>query len=308
MKRAVSISIGSSNRDKSIVIELLGDPICLERIGTDGDMEKAAGLYRDLDGKVDAFGMGGTDLGLMVAGKYYPLYSVHSIVRFIKTTPIVDGNGLKTTLESGIPAFLNDRIGPYLDKTGRTTLLTAAVDRWGMAHAFVQAGFPCVFGDMLFTLGLPFPLYQESHIRTLAAILMPIAGRIPFKWVYPIGNDQERHSTRWEKVFNRANIIAGDCHYITRYMPAQMLGRVVVTNTTTPEDVERFRRAGVKYLVTTTPVFEGRSFGTNVMEAALIASSGRSQPVDYRHPQAYLEELRRLITRLDLKPVLQELN
>ena len=49
------------------------------------------------------------------------------------------------------------------------------------------------------------------------------------------------------------------------------LRELVVTNTTTPQDVELFRKCGVKYLVTTTPVLEGRSFGTNMMEAALIA-------------------------------------
>jgi hypothetical protein len=59
MKRAVSISIGSSKRDKSVVVQMLGETVCLERIGTDGDLIKAARLFQELDGKVDAFGVGG---------------------------------------------------------------------------------------------------------------------------------------------------------------------------------------------------------------------------------------------------------
>ena len=43
MKRAVSISIGSTTRDKKVTFDLLGQTISLERIGTDGDMHKAAG-------------------------------------------------------------------------------------------------------------------------------------------------------------------------------------------------------------------------------------------------------------------------
>jgi len=39
MKRAVSISIGSSKRNKSVTVELLGEQVTIERIGTDGDME-----------------------------------------------------------------------------------------------------------------------------------------------------------------------------------------------------------------------------------------------------------------------------
>ncbi|MGB2909344.1 MAG: hypothetical protein WBB55_02060, partial [Anaerolineales bacterium] len=93
MKRAVSISIGSSQRDKAVEVELLGEQVQIERIGTDGDMEKAAMLYKELDGKVDAFGVGGADLGVMVADKWYPLYSVQPMVRYVNQTPIVDGAG-----------------------------------------------------------------------------------------------------------------------------------------------------------------------------------------------------------------------
>ena len=87
MKRAVSISIGSSKRNKAVEVELLGEKVSIERIGTDGDMEKAAKLYQEMDGKVDAFGVGGADLGLMVADRWYPLYSVQPMVRFIEQTP-----------------------------------------------------------------------------------------------------------------------------------------------------------------------------------------------------------------------------
>ncbi len=80
-----------------------------------------------------------------------------------------------------------------------------------------------------------------------------------------------------------------------------MEGKVVVTNTTTPNDVELFRQAGVKYLVTTTPVLEGRSFGTNMMEAALIAASGKGRVLTH-------EELDELLDKLGFEPQLQELN
>jgi hypothetical protein len=62
-------------------------------------------------------------------------------------------------------------------------------------------------------------------------------------------------------------VIAGDCHYIKRHMPDDLRGKVIVTNTTTPDDQQLFKALGVKFLVTTTPVLDGRSFGTNMMEA-----------------------------------------
>ena len=47
MKRAVSISIGSSKRNKAVEVTLLGERVSIERIGTDGDMEAAALKFQD---------------------------------------------------------------------------------------------------------------------------------------------------------------------------------------------------------------------------------------------------------------------
>ena len=299
MKRAVSVSIGSSKRDKAVEIELLGERVRLERIGTDGDMEKAARMYQELDGKVDAFGVGGADLGVLVDQKLYPLFSVLPMVRFIRKTPVVDGSGLKNTLESRLAQFIDQRLGEYVKV--RRALVTSGADRWGMAMSFYEAGYECVFGDLMFALGLPFPLYTKRSLKVLAAILMPIAGRVPFKWVYPTGEKQEVRTPKWTKYYDWATVIAGDAHYIKHYMPDKLPGKVVVTNTTTPDDVEIFRKAEVKYLVTSTPRLEGRSFGTNMMEAALVAASGKGRPLTY-------DELDEMLSRLGLEPQLEELN
>jgi hypothetical protein len=84
-------------------------------------------------------------------------------------------------------------------------------------------------------------------------------------------------------------------------MPDDMQGKVVVTNTTTPQDVELFRKCGVKYLVTTTPILDGRSFGTNMMESALIALSGKKRALTR-------DEYEEILTKLGFEPSLQELN
>jgi hypothetical protein len=69
MKRVVGISIGSSKRDHKVEAEFLGEKFLIERIGTDGDMNRAIEMIRELDGKVDAFGMGGIDLYLVAGGR-----------------------------------------------------------------------------------------------------------------------------------------------------------------------------------------------------------------------------------------------
>ncbi len=302
MKRAVSISIGSSKRDKAVVVKLLGEDVSIERIGTDGDMEAAALKYKELDGKVDAFGVGGADLGLMVDEKWYRLYSVEKMVRFIKETPVVDGTGLKNTLERKAAPFVEARLGDYVKKMGgKKVFVMTGTDRWGLAHGFIEAGYECTFGDLMFSLGIPIALRTEKQLKTLAGFLMPIAGRLPFEWVYPTGEKQEERKPKSPEWFHWGTVIAGDCHYVKRYMPDDMQGKIVVTNTTTPADVELFKKCGVKYLVTTTPVLDGRSFGTNMMESALIAVSGKKRALTR-------EEYEELLNKIGFEPSLQELN
>lgn len=281
---------------------MLGERISVERIGTDGDMEKAARLYRELDGKVDAFGVGGADLGLMVDERWYPLHSVRPMVRFVKQTPLVDGTGLKITLESRVPAYLEKHLGEYIDTHGgRNALVTSGADRWGMTRALVEAGYECIFGDLMFGLGIPIPLRTTTGLKRLAALAMPIAGRLPFSWIYPTGEKQEVRAPKFEKYYRWATLISGDRHYIVRHMPDRLDGKIVATNTTTEADVELFKSTGVRFLVTATPVIDGRSFGTNMMEAALIAASGKGRKLDYA-------EIDLLLDQLGFEPRILELN
>ena len=305
MKRAVSISIGSSKRDKTVEFTLLGEKVLLERIGTDGDMQKAARLYRELDGVVDAFGVGGAVLGLLVEDRWYPFYSILPLIKDVKITPVADGTGLKTTLEATVGPVLEQQLGGYIKK--KNVLVMTAVDRWGLAHTFTEAGYTCVFGDFFFSLGLPIPIRKESTVKLISRLILPIFSRLPFRWVYPIGKEQEKRTPKMENYFQWASVIAGDCHYITKYMPDKLEGKVIVTNTTTQDDVNLFRKAGVKYLVTTTPVLDGRSFGTNMMEAAILAAVGRKEPINYAHAEKYFQEMDGYITKMKLTPQIQEL-
>src|SRR4030065_507627 len=96
-------------------------------------------------------------------------------------------------------------------------------------------------------------------------------------------------------------VIAGDAHYVKRFMPERMDGKIIVTNTTTEQDTLLFRAAGVHYMVTSTPVLDGRSFGTNMMEAALTAVAGLGRLLQP-------EELGAMLDRLRMEPQRHQLN
>ena len=297
MKHAVSISLGSTARDKIVEVNLLGETVRIERRGTNGDIKKATELFNELDGKVDAFGVGGIDLGEHTPWKFYPLHDAQRMVKNVKHTPLVDGGGLKTTLESRAMQFVERQI-PIEPKRA---FLVAAITRYGMTESFIEAKYECVFGDMMFALGLPIAVRSTTALRRLAKVLLPVVGRLPIEWLYPTGEKQDRNTPKYEKYYQWASVTAGDFIYVKQHLPLRMDGKIIITNTTTVEDVEWLKQRGVKALVTTTPVYDGRSFGTNMMEAALVAASGKGRVLTD-------DELLEMIEQLKLEPQIQKLN
>jgi hypothetical protein len=76
-----------------------------------------------------------------------------------------------------------------------------------------------------------------------------------------------------------------------KYMPARLEGKTVVTNTTTEENIELLRSRGVNTVITTTPRYDGRSFGTNMFEAALTAYAGKGRRLTDEELEGVIEEV-----------------
>lgn len=290
VRRVVSVSIGSSKRDHAVEIDVLGERFRIERIGTDGDIKKAVQLLSELDGKVDAFGMGGIDLYIWAGSRRYMLRDARQLAEAPKITPVVDGSGLKNTLERRVVQYLVHEVG--LPLRGKKVLMVCAVDRFGMAEALVEAGCDMVYGDLIFTLKIPKPLKTLRSLHRLARVIAPIACRLPFSYLYPTGSSQETTVPKYSRFYEQADVIAGDWLFIKKYMPPKLAGKIILTNTVTKADVEELRSRGVAKLITTTPELEGRSFGTNVMEALLLAVA-RKRPEEMR-PADYEELLDRI--------------
>ena len=288
--RIVSVSLGSSKRNHCVEVEMLGRRLVIERIGVDGDYDKACAMIADLDGKVAAIGLGGTDLYLVAGNKRYVIEQSRRLAQSARVTPVVDGSGLKNTLERETIRWLVE--SGELELKGKKVLLVSAVDRFGMAEAFAAAGCDTIYGDLIFALGLPVPIRSLRSVRVLAALLLPVIRRLPISVLYPTGGSQETIKPKHAKFFRWAEVVAGDFHYIHRHLPTRLDGKTIITNTTTSEDVAMLRERGLDTLITTTPELEGRSFGTNVMEGVLIALAGKRP--EAMQPEDHLGLLRRL--------------
>ena len=292
MKKVVSVSLGSSTRDHRAEATLLGETFDISRRGTDGKLDAAIAMVRELDGRVDAIGLGGIDVYLYAGRHRYALRDGLRLLEAAKTTPVVDGSGLKNTLEREAVRFMREELG--MDLRGKHVLMVSALDRFGMAQALVDAGADVLFGDFIFALDKDMPVRDLKTFEAMAEKYLPDACKLPFQFFYPTGKKQEKPpDPKYPQYYAEADVIAGDFHFMRQFMPERLDGKIVLTNTVTPANLDELRSRGVRMLVTTTPEFGGRSFGTNVVEAALLALLGKQwadvTPADY---ERVLHELR----------------
>jgi len=304
MKKILSISLGSESRDHSTVHEFLGEKCEISRKGYNADLEKAIEAYKEYDGKVDALGVGGIEFYLGVGEKRYYFREAKEIRAAVQKSKIGDGNGIKGLLVrralQALEVKLNEE-GKTLK--GMKALKTNAVDRYVMAAALVEAGCDTTFGDLMFSLDIPIPIRSLRAVRILAATLLPFITKMPFKWFYPLGSEQDNDpEPKWTKYYEEATVLAGDFVSIRASMPDDLTGKIVLTNTTTAQNVEELRERGLHILVTSTPRLEGRTFGTNVMEATLRALIDK--PDDEITEADFLD----MIKRIPLEPNIEVLN
>ena len=177
-----------------------------------------------------------------------------------------------------------------------------------MTEQFVNIGCETVIGDLIFALGIPMPIKSLTLFKNIVNIFLPIVSMLPFDTLYPTGdsqNDKKREGKKcekYEKFYHDADIIAGDFLYIKKYIPEKLTGKIIITNTVTKDDMNMLKEKGVDILITSTPEFNGRSFGTNMMEAVLVAASGK------KPEQLSYDDYMELIDKLEFHPRVEYLN
>lgn len=302
MKRVISVSLGSSRGDKTVRARLLEHEFEIGRRAVPG-LEAGMGLIRELDGRVDAIGLGGIDRYLYAGQTRYTIRDGDRMARCANQTPVVDGSGVKNTVERETIRWVQER--GLVDFTRSRVLLVCAVDRFGMAEALAGAAREIVFGDVMFSLGVPLPLRTHGQVVALGKVLLPVITRLPFTWFYPTGAAQEQVIPRHDRWFRWADVIAGDSKYIFRHLPTvesgALAGKTLITQTLTQDEMTALRRRRVRRVITPTREFDGRTFATNVLEGVLVTLAGKRPesmlPEDYVH----------WLQRLDWSPTVHEL-
>ena len=300
MKKVLSISLGSTSRDHTTEAEFMGQHFWLSRQGVNGDSKRYIEEFKKHDGKVDAFGVGGTEFYLWVNDRKYYFREGKKVRKAIRISKVGDGNGIKHLLA---PLSIEALREHGIDLKGKKALKTTAVDRYGLAKALVDAGCEVTFGDFMFALDIPIAIRSLAGVHLLARLMLPLVTQFPYQWLYPLGEKQDvEPSKKYSRFYQEADVIAGDFIQVWSYLPDDLTDKIIITNTTTARNVEELQKRNLKILVTNTPRLNGRSFGTNVIEAMCRTL------IDKPDAEITPEDLKAVIDGIPLRPQVHVLN
>lgn len=270
IKHVVSVSLGTSKRDYQVKITCGQETVLLERRGCNGRLDLAANLFKELDGRVDALGLGGANKFYHLGTRRYPFPAGQYLARQVKETPLVDGSGWKANIDPHATKELS-----FLPPDSKA-LVVSVLDRFWLARSLQASGFTVLAGDAAFGLRLPLLLSLTTFIK-LGYITMPLLSHLPLSYLYPLESDRKKNYQHRNYLYAGIRIIAGDWHFIQRYLLKSLTGKVIITSGTTPADRKHLRQYGAAWLLTTTPSFEGINPAANAIEAVLVAL-GAQQP------------------------------
>ena len=302
-EHVLSVSLGSPTRDYHFEWQQDGRTFLVERRGVVGGVMAAVKTIREMRDTVACFGVGGTDIYLGPIEANLITKEGKLMVPAAGSTRMVDGGAIKHSQEERLIEWLIAN-RPDIPIAGQPTLMPCGMDRFGMARALEAAGNSMVYGDLVFmTAQTPRVFTRLADLLETAKTIWDLFAKLGTSLSYPIGEKQNQPpEEKYPEYYHDAKVIAGDLLIIRRNMPKDLRGKVIITNTVTVENRQEFRDRGVRWLITSTPSFEGRSIATNMLEALLVTLLNK-HPRDIE-PAEYLA----MIDRCQLGPHIERLN
>ncbi|MBL8149164.1 MAG: dehydrogenase [Blastocatellia bacterium] len=275
MKKVVSISLGSSERDYEFTGTFLGEKFHIKRIGCNGDIAKLKKKVKEYDGTVDAIGLGGISAHFKIGKSTYIHQEAQSAIKVAKKTPVADGRGLKSILQAWTIRDLNQISKDIF--TNENVLFLSGISQYEMAVVLQEYTNNLSFCDPMVHFSTPYLLESIGALEYYATAAMPVLTRFPYSWFYPKGwNGDEWKPLLLGKPFEKADIIVGDYTYIRHYTPSMLPNKIIITDSIDDEGIALLKKRGVRTIITTVPqIFKNQHIDINVLHAIFSAHLGK---------------------------------
>jgi len=280
MKRVVGISLGSGKENFETRARFLGQTFEVRRLGANGSLARAATLLRGCRGGADAIGLGFTEDAERLAGE-------------VSGIPVTTGSRLDDILQEWALRHVQQQLGGYFNNA--KVLFFSGRERYKLARAMSEYTQNLEFADPLLQIGVPKLLTSLESLELYAT-----GAHYVLEWT-PQALRPDSPGKDWthfvlKRAMQDATVIVAPVHALDDFGIEELAGKTIVTSTVSDRRIAQFKRKGVQMVVDGTPMLFGRVVGPALLDAMIIAATGKSP--DELLEDDYLE----IITQLGLEP------
>ncbi len=278
MKEIISISLGSAAHDYEFVTEFLGGDFHVRRIGTDGDIERAAALFMEYDDQAAAFGLGGVQFPSLLGPKGVvgdDLIRLRQLIAHLRT-PVVTGERSRLVGHEWSLRHIQYKFGNNYFNNQRVLFLSGMATTT-IARVMSEFTDNLTFADPIIEDGISKLIHSLKDLERYAAGLHGVLKWVPGKRL----RTSSVPLKAWNhyvirKAMQKATVIVVPHHGFDKLMGGcgleELGGKIIITSTVYDDRVSFLRERGADVIIDTTPKVLERVVGINVLSALIVAA------------------------------------
>ncbi|HWR68816.1 MAG TPA: dehydrogenase [Desulfomonilia bacterium] len=282
MKRIISISLGTSDRDYEITTKFLGQDFFIKRMGTDGDAGEIVELLYDWENHADVIGLAGikfpSKIGLQRKTAKRDV-RIKELSKELKI-PVTTGEAFRNVAQEWVARYVQETQKNFF--TNARVLVLSGMNDYSVAAVINGYTDNVQFADPVFDHGIPKFINSLKDMELYAKGVHDMLSLSPAKVIstsLPLVNEWNKYILR--KAMQKATVIVvpyeGFYDYLAKCTPEELGGKIIITSTAYQDRVEFLKKRGVDVIVDSTPQILERMVQVDVLEAMIIAALDKKE-------------------------------
>jgi predicted amino acid dehydrogenase len=263
VKSVVGISLGGRAENFEFRTRFLGERLAVRRVGAGGSKARAARLLEHWRAQADAVGLG-------FSPDDVPAEAADARA---DGAPATTGARLREILQEWALRDVQQRLGGYF--TNARVLFFSGRDDYKLARTMAEYTPNLQFADPLLQLGAPTLIDSLEGLELYATGAHYVPEHLP-EAVLPGGLGDRWTHFLLARALGDATVVVAPVHEFDRFGRKELAGKTIITSAVSDRRLARFRQKGVHMVVDGAPLLAGRVVGPAVLDAMIIAASGKA--------------------------------
>ena len=272
MKTVIGISLGASAQDFEFNTTLLGQPMRVLRLGTDGSLAKASKLIKHWDKRATTIGLGVLKDSYKAGSHRFIEKDSAKLKAVAIKAPVTIGGRLGDILQEWALRHAQVELGNFFNN--KRVLFFSGLKNYKLAMSMAEYTDNLRFADPINQLGVP------KLLTSLQALQLYASGAHYVKdWSLPaaLSSGPVKEWTRFllRKAMQKSSVIVAPVYELDEFGLEELAGKTIITSTVSDERMSLLRDKGVHMVIDGAPVMHGHTLGPDLLDAMISAATDK---------------------------------